>query len=653
MAVVTTYAFENLVAEFDINTTIAGDQTNAALTRLTNGQVAYFFQDDEAVAPNQDVLARYMTTNGANGVSEFLVQIGAGDQEISPQAVALSTGNVVVVYQDSDAFGDAGGTSIAYRMFNSAGAAVSINGTTFPQLVEDESDNQTAPAIAALTGGGFVIVLIDQSVGSDNTNAVSAYRFGNDGVQIGGQIVVANATNGDPLRSPVVAGLFDGGFVVVWSEDVAAGTGTIDYDIFAQRYNANGTLNGARITISSETDNQRNPTVTADPDGGFVVAWEDEETGSAVNGNIDFRSVSATGVVGAQGSITATNRQEDASIAFMTNDIFTITYTTNEAGNQDIKAQAFLGTTNLTTYDLETPGANQNQSAAIGLGFGEMITAWTEFGSSADGDGSGVQSQRDRLVRTSTGDGANDTISGDDLRDVMSGGAGSDYLFGAGNDDVLVGGLGADQIGGGDGSDYLLGGDDGDAMSGSIGNDSISGDGGSDYMLGEAGNDAMAGGAGGDVIDGGADNDILWGHDPSGAGDLADLINGNDGNDAIIGHDGADQLYGGSGQDTILGGNGGDVLYGEAGNDDLYGLAEGDAFVYNAINFGADNIWDFTPGSDKIFMTTAVFANFAEVQASAVAGAGFVVITDAGGLGQIALQGFGLAALNAGDWVFF
>ena len=237
--------------------------------------------------------------------------------------------------------------------------------------------------------------------------------------------------------------------------------------------------------------------------------------------------------------------------------------------------------------------------------------------------------------------------------DAVYGNQASNYIYGGAGGDSLVGNEGADQLAGEAGVDYIYGGDEGDAIAGGLDGDNLSGDGGNDYILGDVGNDAIAGGAGGDVIDGGDDNDTLWGHDPSGVGDLADLINGGNGDDIIIGHDGADQLYGGAGQDTIAGGNDGDAIYGEGGNDELYGYAGGDAFVYSAPLFGADNIWDFMPGEDKIFISTTIFADFAEVQASAVDAPGMTIITDAGGLGQITLQGFGSSALNAADWLFF
>jgi len=237
--------------------------------------------------------------------------------------------------------------------------------------------------------------------------------------------------------------------------------------------------------------------------------------------------------------------------------------------------------------------------------------------------------------------------------DAIYGNQAANYLYGGAGGDSLVGNDGTDQLAGEAGVDYIYGGNDGDAISGGLDGDNLSGDGGNDYILGENGNDAIAGGAGSDVIDGGDNNDTLWGHDPSGAGDAGDLINGGNGDDIIVGHVGGDRLYGGAGQDTISGGNDGDVIYGESGNDNLYGGAGGDAFVFATFGFGADNIWDFTPGQDKIYMSTALFANFAAVQAAAVGGPGVTVITQPGGGGQIALQGFGLSALSANDFTFF
>src|SRR5262249_6774867 len=74
--------------------------------------------------------------------------------------------------------------------------------------------------------------------------------------------------------SPHVAALNDGGFVVAWRENNNAnGTST---DIHASVYDQNGNVVNGNILV-----NQFNPgnpfsfDVTALPDGGFAVAWEE------------------------------------------------------------------------------------------------------------------------------------------------------------------------------------------------------------------------------------------------------------------------------------------------------------------------------------------------------------------------------------------
>ncbi len=600
--ITTSYAFSNLTPEFGVNTTTGGDQTAAALTQLQNGEIAYFYQDDEPVLPNQNVLGRFMTqAGGPGGAAQFTVQAGMGDEEVAPQTATLSNGNVVVAYQDSNAVGAAGGTTTVFRFYNPAGVELV---PLVSNYMEDEFDNQTAPVIAALTGGGFVIAHIDQSVGADNNNTLNVQRFTNGGALVGTRIQVSQATNGDPLRQPAIAGLANGGFVVVWSEDIAAGVGTVNYDIFAQRYNSDGTLNGGRITIDNEADNQTRPTVAARPDGGFVVAWDDEQNGSAFAGNIDFVSVSAAGVFGFKGEIIGLDAQHDASIAVLTNDIFTITYTTNENGTSDIRAQAFQGTSNLASYDLETVDGVQSQSAAINLGRGEFITAWTDFHVSADGDGSGIESQRDRLVRTTTSDGLGEEMLGDELADIMFGNGGNDFLYGGNANDQLYGQGENDYLSGGAGDDYLSGGSGNDTLFGGAGTDTLVGGSGDDQYYIQNSEDT------GDIINDSGGNDRVFAsvsYALAAAAPIETLgTDNNAGNHPI-------NLNGSNSANIVIGNNGVNRLDGALGSDTLYGLGGTDYFTFSTA-LGAANvdvIADFTSVDDVIFLDDAIFTGIA------------------------------------------
>ena len=90
----------------------------------------------------------------------------------------------------------------------------------------------------------------------------------------------------------------------------------------------------------------------------------------------------------------------------------------------------------------------------------------------------------------------------------------------------------------------------------------------------------------------------------------ADWIEGRGGDDLLRGKGGGDTLVGGSGDDAIFGGRGSDTLNGRGGADELTGGRGADTFVFDRAP-GPDNvdtIFDFTPGTDKIELRSAIFA---------------------------------------------
>lgn len=76
-----------------------------------------------------------------------------------------------------------------------------------------------------------------------------------------------NTYTTDDQRDQSVAALADGGFVVTWTSEGQNG-------IYGQRYNASGVQVGSEFRINTTTDSsQLSSSVTALGDGGFVVAW--------------------------------------------------------------------------------------------------------------------------------------------------------------------------------------------------------------------------------------------------------------------------------------------------------------------------------------------------------------------------------------------
>lgn len=206
-------------------------------------------------------------------------------------------------------------------------------------------------------------------------------------------------------------------------------------------------------------------------------------------------------------------------------------------------------------------------------------------------------------------------------------------------------------------SDTLKGTSGSDLIEGLGGNDTISAGGGNDTIIGGTGNDTLTGGTGADIFrynarefgqdtitdfksndkidlaklnvadlatlrpymtdtadgvkitlgfDGSAETILLSGisiDDLSSSNFVFNTstkalsVTGNDYvRDVLFGGKGNDTLKGMSGNDDLNGGAGNDILIGGTGNDTLRGGAGNDIFRYDAREFGADTILDFTKG---------------------------------------------------------
>jgi serralysin len=113
-------------------------------------------------------------------------------------------------------------------------------------------------------------------------------------------------------------------------------------------------------------------------------------------------------------------------------------------------------------------------------------------------------------------------------------------------------------------------------------------------------------------------------------------------------------LDGGAGDDFLSGGDGNDALLGGSGNDGLFGGAGNDTFIFGP-GFRHDTVGDFgDAGGDEdiIAFSTAVFDDFAEVQAAMVQVGADVVITANGGH-TVTLLNVLKQNLGADDFTFF
>jgi Ca2+-binding RTX toxin-like protein len=135
-------------------------------------------------------------------------------------------------------------------------------------------NNQMQSSIAALNDGGFVVTWKsfeagDVYVGGD----IYAQRYDADGTPHGLEFRV-NTTTARDQSNPAIAGLANGGFAVAWqSIDPQYG----DYHVYAQRYDASGIADGTEFRVGIPQDpfavSESGPSIAALPNGDFVVTW--------------------------------------------------------------------------------------------------------------------------------------------------------------------------------------------------------------------------------------------------------------------------------------------------------------------------------------------------------------------------------------------
>jgi hypothetical protein len=107
-----------------------------------------------------------------------------------------------------------------------------------------------------------------------------ARTFSASGAPLGNEFVVTSPafSNGDQ-RLPRVVVDGQGRFLVVWQSELVDGSG---YGIVARRFATSGTPLSAEFVVNVTTQaDQREPRVAMQPDGDFLVSWEDWSSGAA------------------------------------------------------------------------------------------------------------------------------------------------------------------------------------------------------------------------------------------------------------------------------------------------------------------------------------------------------------------------------------
>jgi len=277
--------------EYAIAGALAGDQVHPQVAVNPSG--GYLVWDDNLTdGDGQGISALRLDSSLSGLFSPFRVnQIGAGDQE-RPQVTLLNGGGAVFVWQG----GKRSYQNIFARFLSSSNTWVASDVTVNTYAATNAA--RINPVVATLANGNVVVVWA--SFNQYNTNSLQdiyAQQFSPSGQKVGGEFLVNQFTDFNQ-RTPAIAPLADGRFVVVWVSEQQSFVNSVD--IFARLFNPNGTAASSEFIVNTGTNVCANPTVVASPSGGFLIAWGENDSTSRFNGwDVFIRPFSGAAVGGA------------------------------------------------------------------------------------------------------------------------------------------------------------------------------------------------------------------------------------------------------------------------------------------------------------------------------------------------------------------
>jgi len=337
-------------------------------------------------------------------------------------SLASSGANGFLVWQDN--FLDGQGLGIGGRFINLQ------TGVASPQIVRVNQDpllDQENPKVAALNGGGAVVVWQSGKSGRQSIKARLLDRSGNPA---GSEITIASATASSATANPIVVSS-GGGFAVAWEASEADGVGR---KVHFQRFNSTGGTTGPIRILGTSARVDRAPALAAHADGRIVVAWVAEmastdvlnlggaNTRLEVNSDIFTQTVASDGSIGSPVWVNGGSAPCDAPAAAALPGGSTLIgwseFSLDATSNWDIKSTVVSASGSISSSAILLN--TYRPFGQVGLRFAvngsDILAVWSSRGS----DGSGLGAAARALDQTGTPQGDEFVVNSVRMSDQMT-----------------------------------------------------------------------------------------------------------------------------------------------------------------------------------------------------------------------------------------
>ena len=359
--------------EFLVNSHTTADQRYPSIAMDADGDFVVAWQSRNQDGSNWGIYAQRYSADGTPSVDgEFRVNSHTSNAQTYPQVAMDADGDFVVAW-DSD-LQDGSEYGVYAQRYNANGIAA---GDEF-QVNTYTTNYQLYSRIAMDADGDFVVAWTSNGQDGDSYG-IYARRYNADGSAASDEFQVNSYTTNAQFGSTIAMDA-DGDFVVAWDSRDQEGVGS-GYGIYAQRYSADGTpsIDGEFKVNTYTTNSQEVPRIAMDADGDFVVAWQSRSQDGLPNyKGVYAQRYNADGTVaGGEFPVNSytTNQQGAPRIAMDADGDFVVAWQSNDqegvASGYGIYAQRYAGAGNFAvgTVDLNLVVTDDTDPVSVGNNF--------------------------------------------------------------------------------------------------------------------------------------------------------------------------------------------------------------------------------------------------------------------------------------------
>lgn len=277
---------------FRINQTTEGDQEKPHVSLLQDGGAAICYQGGRPGL--QNIYARFLKPDGSFLTGELIINPAANAQNVYVTTNWLVYRNnrlssrryrikqTVKLTQERNS-----GTAIATLADGSVVVAYASGRSTYLKT-------QVPVEKTRFVNRRFVTNSVLQHVETrrDTMQDVYFQIFSASGQKVGPEML-ANQFADYNQSAPSVAALPDGTFVITWLSEQQRGSGS--QDIYARHFNSTGGLLGDEVLVNTELRACATPSVAGHVDSGFTIVWTEKTSRSTDSLDIRARTYSPTG----------------------------------------------------------------------------------------------------------------------------------------------------------------------------------------------------------------------------------------------------------------------------------------------------------------------------------------------------------------------